>query len=915
MRKLWVLVLLVAIGVLLYIFVTPNLGPSVRRRQDTAFRNLEKRFRSGRNNSYGAAVVEMALEFDPPMDTLMQAVGPTCPNENLGTDSARVLGLIADRRAVGALIQGATSGYRQSCSACIWALGRIGDRQAVGPLIELLEGATRQATAGTSGLLEMETIEALATLGDERAVGPLIARLKACKNNYYCNARFGCENALIRFGLSAVPALVAALGDPDQNTQQAIMEVLGQIGDARAAKPIMDCLGPSYLTSHSQAADPRWEAGLLALARIGTPEALDYLSHCSIRFSSGSNALRAYAAELLARSPESLDAMLGMVAECNPTEAMAKEFVRLKEPRAIPALLRAVGRGIAVEDTLAAIGTPVIEPLQALQAKKRSIESYRVIKILAKIDDPEARWMLWRYVKQKEMGRLRGDALVALANQKDASVIPTARQWLAEGQKNFQLICSAIYALGVLGDRDSIPQIAEVARTPTKSTSNGRVPEGQNESRVAAIKALVTLKAPEAVAVATEAAGEAIKDVRNTRDVHVEAINALAAMKAKESVPTLLRIISDKLPADHSKDYIYLAAVDAIGQLGDGTCWPWLMKLLDQATASKDNYTMREIGIAAADALVRTGAKDTLGPLSELVARWDQSGSRDDAIRTRMPDGSWKDRGTMGDGLCRAIVSSGDPRAFDFLVGALRCKSYSLHLGAVNALAGLGDKRAFDILAGELDAKDSGSSLPCVVDALFKLDAERAVEPLLRWLKPATSTFEEGYVVREIGLRGSPRAAGPLRDKLAFVIFNQQYQAWVTNQHFEYEMYISEMKQRAFLPYALPIAYARCAGKDALPLLVLALRAPANWQMHTGAAEALGELRDRRGIEALIGALNDDAWPVQEAAATSLGQIGDVAAIAALEAAGQHGDRRVRKAARAAIAAIRNPAASTAPVR
>ncbi|MCQ8894323.1 MAG: HEAT repeat domain-containing protein [Methanolinea sp.] len=85
-------------------------------------------------------------------------------------------------------------------------------------------------------------------------------------------------------------------------------------------------------------------------------------------------------------------------------------------------------------------------------------------------------------------------------------------------------------------------------------------------------------------------------------------------------------------------------------------------------------------------------------------------------------------------------------------------------------------------------------------------------------------------------------------------------------------------------------------GDDVVPSLVVLL-SDTDWKVRYRAAEALGEIRSSKSVQALIGALSDEKDHVRYMAAKALGEIGDRGAVPAL--IGTLGDENpfVRKAA------------------
>jgi uncharacterized NAD(P)/FAD-binding protein YdhS/HEAT repeat protein len=79
----------------------------------------------------------------------------------------------------------------------------------------------------------------------------------------------------------------------------------------------------------------------------------------------------------------------------------------------------------------------------------------------------------------------------------------------------------------------------------------------------------------------------------------------------------------------------------------------------------------------------------------------------------------------------------------------------------------------------------------------------------------------------------------------------------------------------------------------------------ADWRVRQDAAESVGKVKDRKGFEALLAALDDDYWQVRQKAAWSLGELGDVRAVPVLgRLLLSHPESNVRKEAAAALGTI-----------
>lgn len=77
-------------------------------------------------------------------------------------------------------------------------------------------------------------------------------------------------------------------------------------------------------------------------------------------------------------------------------------------------------------------------------------------------------------------------------------------------------------------------------------------------------------------------------------------------------------------------------------------------------------------------------------------------------------------------------------------------------------------------------------------------------------------------------------------------------------------------------------ALAASASPSAVPVLAEVLRADRVWMVRRSAAEALGELRRREAVPALLSAMRHRDWQIRRASADALGRIGDPEAFSGL---------------------------------
>jgi HEAT repeat protein len=96
-----------------------------------------------------------------------------------------------------------------------------------------------------------EAVEALGEIGDPAAAGPLMEALSGDK---YSGIRWKAAEALIQIGDEAVPYLIGALENPDEDVRWKAAIALGEIGDERAVGPLIRLLGDEDRFVRSRAA-------------------------------------------------------------------------------------------------------------------------------------------------------------------------------------------------------------------------------------------------------------------------------------------------------------------------------------------------------------------------------------------------------------------------------------------------------------------------------------------------------------------------------------------------------------------------------------------------------------------------------------------------------------------------------------
>lgn len=178
------------------------------------------------------------------------------------TGAAYVLGKLKIREAVNPLIQAIKDENENVRKEAVMALGRIGDSRAVVPLIKVLEGEdtinVRCAAAEALGVigdpkafqylisaleaeevfLQSDAVSALGKLGNPKAVLPLINLFI----NEDSNLAEHIKSALANIGQPAVLPLIQALRHEHPFVRRGAASNLGDMHEQKAVLPLIECL-------------------------------------------------------------------------------------------------------------------------------------------------------------------------------------------------------------------------------------------------------------------------------------------------------------------------------------------------------------------------------------------------------------------------------------------------------------------------------------------------------------------------------------------------------------------------------------------------------------------------------------------------------------------------------------------------
>lgn len=143
-------------------------------------------------------------------------------------EAAITLGEMGDERCVEPLGHALRDGDWQVREVAIEGLGQIGS-----PAVELLIKLLRDWD------VRKYAIAALGKIRDERVLDPLMLQLR---NDEF---KDDAVNALVELGEPALPRLVKALKDKDENVRKQAVLALGRIKHAEAIDPLIDMLSDS----------------------------------------------------------------------------------------------------------------------------------------------------------------------------------------------------------------------------------------------------------------------------------------------------------------------------------------------------------------------------------------------------------------------------------------------------------------------------------------------------------------------------------------------------------------------------------------------------------------------------------------------------------------------------------------------
>lgn len=655
------------------------------------------------------------------------------------TDAAEVLGLIGDKRAAGPLLEmlavlpkfAVYDEYHLSLmvEAGISALTRIDPRG-----VELLTPALKHR----SFLVRSEAARALGEVGEKRAVPALIAAMKdpdpgeqltsvqRYKYWYTCKAAAWALGEIGDKG--AVPALIAAMKHPDQRTQFSAIRALGRIGDRGAVAPLIDALpdAPHVTDSTLPIA--------AALADLRDPRAVQPL----------------------------IDVLRRIEHAGFGEGTIVRALGGLGDPRAVRPLIetlnKAYVRGGEMNDVFEALAdlnhTSAVEPLIDFMLKERPVplpiregarrSANRGDESGAKrLLDAQASRTIGRYSQAGRAGR----TLVSLGDKRAVRAFFEAH---VKGTLATEVVAELLVAMGdaaatrkALADTGHERLVEQLIDMLEEDAPYGSETATYKQARAAEALGLLGDK-------------RAIEPLIRHAHKNNKAIEAPGRFGDHRAVDVLIGL----LPRD---------AVAAVGLLPrDAVAMEALAKLGDRRAIPPLVAALRQKGVAERSAAVR--ALEKLG--------WHPQNQEEEALY-HIAKQQWDECVRIGSPAVDLLVSfdwSDRHRVFTFNVGdndkgstvPFVEQDEDVSKGAIRALGQIGDKRATDRLLRVLESNQDSEIRRTAIEAVRKLADKRAVPALVPLLRHWHISALAAAALRDLGWK--PQS---LRDRVYLHVANE----------------------------------------------------------------------------------------------------------------------------------------------
>ena len=755
----------------------------------------------------------------------------------------------------------------------IWALQRIGDSRVTDVLIAALQDK--------DAWIRRDATRALGELRDARSVEPLLAAMR--DENVW--VRRDAAEALGKIGETAVSTLLRAYEDQKREVNWDELESYRKNSLAKTLELLSEALKDVSSDVRQKAADaldkldwqPHDETNrAYYLVSRGQWDELTILGELGltllIRAAVDPNEPGRWGAAAALGKTRDIRAVQPLIHTLHDPDRWVRRHAvqalgKVGDPSAIPYILEAlkdedptVRRNAIV--ALGDAGDAAIEPLlQILNNEELSVR-WDAIEALRKLDHPRTIALLNEALRNKDRE----------IREKAAEALDYLGWEPADGNE-------LAYYLMVRGQWDEIVAVGTVAIDPLVETLLSDHP-----LRWGAAWALGKIGDAKAVPPLIQALADENARVRRN------AAKALGSIGDDAAVEPLVASLGDE-DSRVRKD-----AADALGEMGQAAVQP-LVHTLNTASEQKVRWhaleALRNISVVGViDVLIQALRDENLIARERAAEALERLGwepiEQADKAPFLIVRGQWEELAKMGE------------EALDPTIQSLADNDPSIRWGAVWVLGEIGDSRAIPFLMAALDNKDpyvrrhviealgrigGAEAAPRLINALEDEDIwvrRDAVDALANVGRPAVEPLIENLMKAEHGVRWHElEAVRKLQDRgavdcLCRVLNGQDKEAqnkaaqildlldWEPGSDTEKARYLIVKRQWETMT---------SLGKSSVQPLIEALK-DESWLVRSGAAWALGRIRDVEAIQPLAAATEDqDNW-VRRNAVVALGDIG-----------------------------------------
>lgn len=176
--------------------------------------------------------------------------------DRMKKEQEQIINKVTDAAFSAGLNEGSTRGIqgRKSRIPSFASVKTMSERRDIPGLIRALKNRDQA--------VQYQAAEALGNIGDASATEAL---MDALTGDQYSGIRWKAAEALGKIGAPAVPHLIQALKNPDEDVRWKAAVTLGEIGDLQSAEPLVDLLGDEDRFVRSRAA---YALGLLGSGAV-----------------------------------------------------------------------------------------------------------------------------------------------------------------------------------------------------------------------------------------------------------------------------------------------------------------------------------------------------------------------------------------------------------------------------------------------------------------------------------------------------------------------------------------------------------------------------------------------------------------------------------------------------------------------